>query len=209
MRNYFYVAMYSVFALFVSSCGNEKIAIDSSSFEKSYTQLQFLKLGSHSNNNLTVTTRGNQKPALTDDLKDQYVVSICMWNEFGRISKNCQGFGLCGFAWKTYFKTLGKALNDSTGDYNYNGFVVKYHDGTLQMLMLLASEPDITEIPSLCIDEDLAGEPLEIDQNDNNGMPIKGCLDEIILKKGIYAYDPMLGYHGGYAVDVEAFYQKQ
>ena len=94
-------------------------------------------------------------------------------------------------------------LLDSLLDEEYVGVVNKDDSGNPHMYIRLAKAPTQALVPDFIMDEDVVGEPYAQEYVDEEGNVIKGLPSEMILKKGIYSFNPNIGEYGGYEVDIE------
>lgn len=201
--------LFSIITIFaLASCRNERTATESTEYDKMYNQLQFERMKDFiSRTDSIVSTRGKSSEVITDEVFNDVNIGICKWTKRGRTSKNCQGFGLCNFQWTPLghivLKIIANILLNSITDEEYVGIVKEDFFGNTQMIIRLSSIPTMSDIPEFTMDEDVAGEPFSEKYTDEEGNEIKGLPKEIILKKGIYQYDPSIGDCGGYAIDVE------
>ena len=204
-KNLFLIAL--VATLFIS-CNNEKIMSENVEYEDMYKQLHFERLKDFvvSNDSLKLT-RGNLNNKITDEIDNQISIGICKWEEWGRTSRNCKGFGLCRFTWTPLgnfiLHVIIDRLLDSLLDEEYVGVVNKDDSGNPHMYIRLAKAPTQALVPDFIMDEDVVGEPYAQEYVDEEGNVIKGLPSEMILKKGIYSFNPNIGEYGGYEVDIE------
>lgn len=114
---------------------------------------------------------------------NKWYLFYATWDEWGRASKNCKGWGLCNFdsCWSC-------DINDRPGGHRGKVF---YNDETGEGTLTIAL--DFTEeIQAEAIKWQL---PFTIDEDI--------VRDKVTLRKGIYLFEPKVGEHGGYLIDVQ------
>lgn len=168
----------SIISLITYSCTkeNEESLINEEDISKS---LIFKDISSQLNNaqNRTVFIGANEEN-----------IVIVSWEEWGRASKNCRGWGLCNADW---FPGIS-GVNYTNGN-GYATYLQKDDStGQYYLEIKLAAESTIPEnLLDLKIDADF-----ELDTTLEIGQ-------KLIFKKGTYFFDSTLGEYGGIRINLE------
>ncbi len=113
---------------------------------------------------------------------NKWYIFYATWEEWGRASRNCAGWGLCNFE-SCWTCEIADRPGVHTGKVVYNDETGK---GTLSIELDQSEEIQIEaitwELP-FTVDKDIV--------NDN-----------VTVRKGIYKFDSKVGPYGGYLVDV-------
>jgi hypothetical protein len=113
---------------------------------------------------------------------NKWYIFYVTWEEWGRASRNCAGWGLCNF-----YSCWTCEIADRPGQ--YSGKVI-YNDETGRGTLSIELN-QTEEIQTEAITWEL---PFTIDKDIVNG--------KVTLLKGIYKFDSKVGPYGGYLVDV-------
>lgn len=120
------------------------------------------------------------------------------WDEWGRASKDCNGWGLCNYTWCTFccldeFENITPCPKSNESLENRNTGTVEIdpdsHEGFLY-IKLDNSKPEQN-------DAILNEKEFFIDQNIS--------IDGITLHQGIYQYDSSIGSRGGYKINASEY----
>lgn len=199
-----FVAIFATMVGF-TSCTNEKVWSEQVELESFATKLKFETLENVLNKD-ALSMRGKKHEYISDELEENISIVICSWDGWGRKKYNCQhGWGLCNFRW---FPRVNSYMDDPTNveilsSDSYAGEVKTDSLGNSYLEILLSEASTITDIPSLNIDDDIIGDPLQEVCLDENNDSTERLSSDITLKKGVYAFDPNVGQYGGYRIKVE------
>lgn len=176
--------------------------------ENEIPSFKFETLKSHQAKN--VTRSADDEVVENDNQEDpeEITIIICSWDEWGRTSRNCRGFGLCHFQWFPDWNSLVEETEERedmaesiiTEEVADDPFVAEVKEDTLgnRYMDIVLAEPigasNISNMPSLNLDTDVYSEnPIQNDSLETY----------VVLKQGTYEFNPSLGSYGGYRVDVE------
>lgn len=123
--------------------------------------------------------------------KGNISIIILQFDDWGRTSRNCHGFGLCHVVWFPVTSVSDKYLEELGS----GASILELDDINRQYYidLLLAESAPIKNgelLPTLKIDENL-----ELTKNEE-------LLKSLSVKKGEYSYNPQLGEYGGYRITV-------
>lgn len=117
-----------------------------------------------------------------NNLNGKWYIYYCEWDEWGRSSRDCLGWGLCN-----YYDCWDCNINDKI--WKHKGKVI-FDDITRQGFLII--ELDILDdIQKIAIENQ---EIFTIDEEINN--------PNSILHKGQYQFDSSVGIHGGYKINI-------
>lgn len=149
-----------------------------------------LTIGACTKSNNKITSTKNQSSSNNSKVssKPSYHLFYATWKAWGRKAKGCDGWGLCDF--KACFScTVDEAKE--TSRYVAPGQVnTETNKGNLTINLDpsdSASYQAITTQSPLYVDDDI------ISDDSNN----------VVIKAGIYPFNPSIGENGGYVLDVE------
>ncbi len=112
----------------------------------------------------------------------KWCLYYCEWDEWGRASRDCKGWGLCNF-----YDCWNCNIDNKNG--KYQGKVL-FDDITREGFLII--ELDILDdIQKYAIENN---EIFSIDEDINN--------PNSILHKGQYQFDSTIGLHGGYKINI-------
>lgn len=198
-KNLFLIALASIMLV---SCNNEKIMSENVEYEDMYKQLKLEKISNRlASVDSTMITRGNITSEIVDELDDQgYCFGLAI--EIARPKKNClSGFGFCRLIIGIDILKVIDAIREMLDkDDVYIGEIKKDSFGKVHMYIKLAEFPGMAQVPNFIMDNDVVGEEMQQEETEEVTKKIN---DYVILKQGIYEYDPTIGNYGGYSIDVE------
>lgn len=120
-----------------------------------------------------------QKIALNNSANAKKVIFYASWDEWGRASKGCDGWGLCNFQSCWFCEPLAKNVG-----------TVEVDATTLDGYLYIALDPsDATQAAAI-----KARETFYVDQDINN--------PNATVYKGAYSFDPAIGNYGGYQLNI-------
>lgn len=145
------------------------------------------------------------------DITTESPLIICSWDDWGRTSRNCRGFGLCHFEW---FPSSESEIKN--GNFEGTAAILKRDSLGNPYIDLFLAEPIPTiadDLPQLSIDKDLLGERVQYytadstsrstttpSANINSQRLDKTNINDLIMQQGQYRYISELGTYGGYRV---------
>jgi hypothetical protein len=137
----------------------------------------------------TIASRLKFKKISDEEITAKGTIVRIEWDEWGRSSRNCDGWGLCNYT-VTWFPE-----NKSTGtpnDYNYS-FPINYDASKNQFyLEMLLEEPVPIDLP-------LENHPLKVDEI--MILNTKDVFDkDLIIMNGEYFFNSQLGEFGGFII---------
>lgn len=179
-----FLSIFSFMALLtVTSCSEDDKPATVSSYDENTIakQLRFVD----------ISTRIANKQGNTRVKARGITIIIVEWDEWGRASKNCGGWGLCNANWFPQFKrTAQKSRNVSTN----GGATLLEFDGSLSKyyIDILLAETPPAEIPI---------EALTLKIDENFELNVKNAISKnLTFNQGDYSYDNSLGEFGGYRI---------
>lgn len=105
---------------------------------------------------------------------ERYTITIS-WDEWGRASRNCDGWGLCNFSWGVSGRHSASVYTDASGQ--------------MYAKILIDAIPNGEAVQFLIVDKDLTS----VGENGNT----------YLIKQGEYPLDKSLGSLGGYKVGIK------
>lgn len=116
-------------------------------------------------------------------LTDKHVLTIS-WDEWGRKSRGCEGWGLCNFS------ISYSQVKDNTKARRYTSNILVDKNGQKYFSILLGEKPD----------KAIKEEVLALRVDENISYTFEGV--DYTVRKGVYYYDHNLGEYGGYTVSI-------
>tara|TARA_B110000114_G_scaffold78488_1_gene83171 strand:+ start:188 stop:733 length:546 start_codon:yes stop_codon:yes gene_type:complete len=173
-----FLAIFVFMALLtVTSCSEDNEAVNSYDENAIAKQLSFVD----------VDTRIANKQS--KGIQSRVKIIIVSWDEWGRASRLCRGWGLCNADWFPYFKRTAQKSTSTNG-----GATLLEFDDSLNKFyidILLAETPP-TEIPT---------EALTLKIDENFELEVEDAISQnLTFNQGDYSYDDSLGEFGGYRI---------
>ncbi len=205
--------LFAALAATVMSCKQQEDA--NISMEKSdeiARSFKFVSLKDQLSSDTVVTRAETGKNDFTKlDVTPDVTFIICSWDEWGRTSRNCRGFGLCRFKW--FWSSESEVKN---GNFEGTSAILKSDSLGNPYIDLFLAEPIPTiedDLPQLSIDKDLLGEQVQYYTTDstshsatapsaniNPHIGERPIVNNLIMQEGQYRYISELGTYGGYRI---------
>ena len=173
-----FLAIFVFMALLtVTSCSEDNETVTSYDENSIAKQLSFVD----------VNTRITNKQAKGTQSKD--FIIIVSWDEWGRASKQCRGWGLCNANWFPQFKRTAQKSTSTNG----SATLLEFDDSLNKYYIdILLAETPPTEIPTDAL-------TLKIDENFE--LEVEDAISQnLTFNQGDYGYDNSLGEFGGYRI---------
>ena len=174
-----FLAIFVFMALLtVTSCSEDNEAVNSYDENAVAKQLSFVDVDTRIANKQSKGTESRLP-----------ILIIVVWDEWGRASKQCKGWGLCNADWFPQFDRSSKKSTSTNG-----GATLLEFDDSLNKYyidILLAVTPP-AEIPT---------DALTIKIDENFELEVEDAISQnLTFNQGDYGYDNSLGEFGGYRI---------
>ena len=179
MRKIKFLAIFIFMALLtVTSCSEDNVTSNGYDENSIAKQLKFVDV------NTRISGKQNNTQA-----KALLKIIIVRWDEWGRASKQCRGWGLCNAEWFPKTKKQAQKNTSTNGSatlLEFDNSLNKYY------IDILLAETPPSEIPSDAL-------TLKIDKNFE--LDVQSEISQnLTFNQGDYPYDSSLGEFGGYRI---------
>lgn len=126
-------------------------------------------------------------------VEDRWTIYSACWEEWGRASNNCNGWGLCNFedCWGWQTPCCGSSSLVHTGTIAYDVTTDMY------MMTIMLNNTNTQEASAIS-----AQTPLYIDEDIIDYDPADQTWNSIKIEAGAYPFLPGIGNYGGYKIPV-------